>query len=84
MLEGGVVEVHCFNQSEWLLYEIREAVHVDVVGVILQSAISYDGEETIRPPTEREGPVLPGQTSWWRERVELPVKVEDYHLIECS
>ena len=40
VLEGGVVEVHCFNQSEWLLYELREAIIVGVIGVILQCAIT--------------------------------------------
>ena len=76
MLEGGVGKVHCFNQSERLLYEIRVAIPVDVVGVILQSAISYDCEEAICPPAEREGPVLSRQHSRRRESVKLSVGVE--------
>ena len=84
VLKGGVVEVHRFNQSEWFLYELREAINATVIGVVLQSAVTYNGKETIFPPLEREGSVLPAQNPGWRDRVELPMEVKNHNLIECS
>ena len=79
VFEESIAEVQCPDQSEWFLYEVREAVYDTVVRAVLPSAVAHNAEEPFFPPIERKNTILSTQNPGWRDRVESILVMEDYN-----